>query len=89
MRLDLFLKRSGILKHRSFAKETCDRGEVTVDGREAKAGKEVVPGDVICLELPRESLRIKVKSLPDRNYKRVEGEAFYEVIARKERGLFE
>jgi ribosomal 50S subunit-recycling heat shock protein len=88
MRLDLFLRRSGIVKHRSFAKEACDRDEVRVDGREARASKDVMPGSLIDIELPRESLRIRVKSLPLRNYKRSEGEAFYDVVERRGRELF-
>lgn len=88
MRLDLFLKRTGLLKHRTVAKETCDRGEIRVDGTKAKASKDISPGSRIELELPRELLEIRIKGLPDRNYKRGEGEAFYEVVSRSERGLF-
>ena len=88
MRLDLFLKRTGLLKHRAVAKETCDRGEIRVDGTKAKASNDISPGSRIELELPRELLEIRIKGLPDRNYKRGEGEAFYEVVSRSERGLF-
>ena len=88
MRLDLFLKRTGLLKHRAVAKETCDRGEVRVDGSRAKASKDIVPGSRIEIGLPREFLEIRVKGLPDRNYKHSEGEAFYEVVSRSGKGLF-
>ena len=41
MRLDVFLKRAGLIKQRSLAKEICDNGLVKMDGRIAKAGKGI------------------------------------------------
>lgn len=79
MRIDVFLKRTGLLKQRTLAKEMCDRGRVAVDGREAKAGKEIGPGMVIRLEAGRGMLELEVVGLPQRNYKRREGEAFYRI----------
>jgi ribosomal 50S subunit-recycling heat shock protein len=53
LRLDLFLKRCGLVKRRTQAKELCDAGGVAVNGREAKASREVLPGDVLHLRIPR------------------------------------
>ncbi len=47
MRLDKFLKVSRIIKRRTVAKEACDGGRVTVNGKIAKAGAEVKAGDVM------------------------------------------
>ncbi|MBO4837477.1 MAG: RNA-binding S4 domain-containing protein [Clostridia bacterium] len=47
MRLDKFLKVSRIIKRRTVAKEACDGGRVSVNGRVAKAGAEVREGDVL------------------------------------------
>lgn len=47
MRLDKFLKVSRIIKRRTVAKEACDGGRVAVNGKIAKAGAEVKPGDVM------------------------------------------
>lgn len=47
MRLDKFLKVSRIIKRRTVAKEACDGGRVSVNGRTAKAGAEVKEGDVL------------------------------------------
>ncbi len=47
MRLDKFLKVSRVIKRRTLAKEICDRGQVEVNGRTAKAGTEIKPGDII------------------------------------------
>ena len=47
MRLDKFLKVSRIIKRRTVAKEACDGGRVSINGRVAKAGAEVKEGDVM------------------------------------------
>jgi ribosomal 50S subunit-recycling heat shock protein len=41
------LKVSRIIKRRTVAKEACDGGRVTVNGKVAKAGAEVKEGDVM------------------------------------------
>ncbi|NLD83939.1 MAG: RNA-binding S4 domain-containing protein [Clostridiales bacterium] len=47
MRLDKYLKVSRIIKRRTVAKEACDGGRVSINGRTAKAGAEVKEGDVM------------------------------------------
>lgn len=47
MRLDKFLKVSRIIKRRTVAKEACDGGRVSLNGRAAKAGAEVREGDIL------------------------------------------
>lgn len=47
MRLDKYLKVSRIIKRRTVAKEACDGGRVTINGKVAKAGAEVKEGDVM------------------------------------------
>ena len=47
MRLDKYLKVSRIIKRRTVAKEACDGGRVTVNGKTAKAGAEVKEGDIM------------------------------------------
>ena len=80
MRLDVFLKRTGLIKQRSLAKEICDKGAVFVDGRRAKASTDIGCGRAISLEIGDDILDIEVLSLPTRNYKRKDGEAFYKII---------
>jgi len=79
LRLDVFLKRTGLLKQRTLAREACEGGQVRVGGRVAKAGKEIAPGETIALETAYEFLEIEVVGLPGRNYRRREGEAFYRI----------
>ena len=45
MRLDKYLKVSRIIKRRTVANEACAGGRVEINGRVAKPGAEVKPGD--------------------------------------------
>ena len=47
MRLDKYLKVSRIIKRRTVAKEACDGGRVSINGKLAKAGTEVKAGDMM------------------------------------------
>lgn len=47
MRLDKYLKVSRLIKRRTVAKEACDGGRVSLNGKPAKAGTEVKPGDLM------------------------------------------
>ncbi len=49
MRLDKYLKVSRIIKRRTVANEACAGGRVTVNGKIAKPGAEVKPGDVLTI----------------------------------------
>lgn len=80
MRLDVFLKRVGLIKQRSLAKDICDEGLVKMDGRTAKAGKEVGPGRLLEIDLAMERMEIEVLDLPTRNYRKEHGRAFYRII---------
>lgn len=88
MRLDVFLKRVGLCKQRTLAKELCERGRVRMGGRRVRAAKEVAAGMTLEIELAREILKIAIAGLPERNFKRKDGEAFYRIIDRAEIDLF-
>ena len=47
MRLDKFLKVSRLIKRRTVANEACDAGRVMVNGKPAKASRNVKVGDEI------------------------------------------
>ena len=47
MRLDKYLKVSRIIKRRTVAKEACDGGRVSVNGKVCKAGAEIKAGDIM------------------------------------------
>ena len=41
MRLDLVLKQSHIIKRRTIAKELCDAGKISINGKVSKPSAEV------------------------------------------------
>ncbi len=49
MRLDAFLKNTRLIKRRSSAKSAAAEGEVLLNGRPAKPGRDVKAGDVLTL----------------------------------------
>ena len=65
MRLDKYLKVSRIIKRRTVAKEACDGGRVTVNGRVAKAGAEVKEGDVMEIRFGNRVGRYEITDVKD------------------------
>ncbi|MDQ7794393.1 MAG: RNA-binding S4 domain-containing protein [bacterium] len=63
MRLDKFLKVSGLVRRRTVAREVADRGRVLVNGRVAKPATTLRVGDLIVLALGRRQLEVEVLSL--------------------------
>lgn len=62
MRLDKYLKVSRIIKRRTVANEACDAGRVTVNGKTAKAGLDVKPGDIIEITFGTNTSKFEVLS---------------------------
>jgi ribosomal 50S subunit-recycling heat shock protein len=60
VRLDKFLKTSRVIKRRTLAKEVCDRGQVAVNGRVAKAGTEIKPGDTLEINFGHRLLKLEI-----------------------------
>ena len=65
MRLDKWLKVSRIIKRRTVAKEACDGGRVTVNGRIAKAGAEVKENDVMEIRFGNRLGRYQIVSVQE------------------------
>jgi len=65
VRLDKFLKVSRVIKRRTVANEVCDQGQVTVNGRVAKAGTEVKPGDRVEIGLGERVIRLEIIEVRD------------------------
>ena len=81
MRLDLFLKATRLIKRRTLAKEVCDAGCVSINGRPAKAGDSVKPEDVIVLDLPRRRLEARVLSLPPKQPGKTDMSAYLDILS--------
>jgi ribosomal 50S subunit-recycling heat shock protein len=71
VRLDLFLKKSCLIKRRTVAQDLCDRGRVLVNGRVARPAKEVKPGDGIILIFSTRSVQIEILAIPAAKQKSV------------------
>ena len=81
MRLDLFLKRSRMIPRRILAQETCDHGEICVNGRIAKGSRLVRVGDLIQWRQPGKVRSLKVSRIPSANPGKKEASSLYEVVS--------
>jgi ribosomal 50S subunit-recycling heat shock protein len=80
LRLDLFLKKTCIVRQRSLAKEICDAGAAHVNGHPAKAAHELRPGDVVRLLLGRRDLELRVLELPRGNAAKRDAGRWFEIL---------
>ena len=69
LRLDLFLKRSGLVKRRSLAATLCDNEYVSLNGRFAGPGKAVKVGDRIQIRYARKKVLVEVTEIPGKGRK--------------------
>jgi ribosomal 50S subunit-recycling heat shock protein len=93
MRLDLFLKKTRLVKQRTLAKELCAAGLVSVNGQPAKPSQAVRAEDHIHVHMPHRQLDVRVVRVPRGNVARRDIPHLIEVL-RDERvdrvdGMFE
>ena len=79
MRLDKYLKNSRIIKRRTVAKDACEQGRVSVNGKIAKPGLDLKMGDIIEITFGSKELIVKVLSMPE-NVRKDDAQDLYEVI---------
>ena len=79
MRLDKFLKVSRVLKRRTVAANACDKNLVSVNGRVAKAGKQLSIGDIVQIEFGNHPLKFEVVKLVASS-KKNDAEDMYRVL---------
>ena len=79
MRIDKFLKNSRLIKRRTVAKDACDQGRVSVNGKPAKAGTEVKGGDIIHIAFGNSSVSARVLELTE-SCKKEAATKMYEII---------
>ncbi len=65
MRLDKYLKNSRIIKRRTIAKEACEGGRVSINGKVAKPSTEVVVGDIIEIRFGDKTLKAEITNIAD------------------------
>ncbi|HEX8551489.1 MAG TPA: S4 domain-containing protein [Abditibacteriaceae bacterium] len=79
MRLDLFLKQTGIVKRRPIAKLLCDGGKISRNGQVAKAGDEVRTGDALRLDFGTKIVSFEILGVPTGSVAKADRENFYHV----------
>ena len=79
MRIDKFLKNSRLIKRRTVAKDACDQGRVSVNGKPAKTGTEVKVGDIIHIAFGNSSVSARVLELTE-SCKKEAATKMYEII---------
>lgn len=65
MRLDKYLKVSRIIKRRTVAKEACETGRVSINGKVAKASSDIKENDIIEIQFANRSLKAKVINIAE------------------------
>jgi ribosomal 50S subunit-recycling heat shock protein len=79
MRIDKFLKNSRIIKRRTVAKEACEQGRVSINGKQVKPGDEVTIGDIVEVEFGTGSMKIEVLDISD-NVPKNKAETLYKIL---------
>lgn len=79
MRIDKYLKNARIIKRRTIAKEACEQGRVTVNGKAAKPGVEIKIGDTIQIQFGNKELNIRVTEVTE-SPRKEDATDMYEVL---------
>lgn len=77
--MDKYLKVSRLIKRRTVANEACDAGRVFINDRQAKAGTEVKPGDVIEIKFGTRDMKVEVVSVQE-TIKKEEAKEMYKEL---------
>lgn len=80
VRLDLYLKKTHLLKRRELARELCESGMVRVNGSPRKASAEVKAGDELVFPIYNRVLRVRVLALPQGNVAKSDQWSFVEIL---------
>ncbi|QAA30739.1 MULTISPECIES: RNA-binding S4 domain-containing protein [Clostridium] len=83
MRLDKYLKVSRIIKRRTVAKEVCEGGRVSINGKVAKPSTEVKVDDIIEIVFANKKLKAKIISIVE-HVKKENAKAMYEILEGEE-----
>ena len=65
MRLDKYLKVSRIIKRRTVAKEACESGRVSINGKVAKPSTVVKEEDIIEITFANKVLKAKIVNIAE------------------------
>jgi ribosomal 50S subunit-recycling heat shock protein len=80
VRLDLFLKKTHLLKRREMARELCDEGLVRVNDIPRKASFEVKAGDRLDFPVFNRLLKVRILGIPESTVSKADQWSFVEVL---------
>lgn len=78
MRIDVFFKKTLIIKKREQAKALCDKHLVRVNGRTVKPSKTITIGDTIQIDTLAGTRSFRILEIPRGNVRKDEAARFYE-----------
>jgi ribosomal 50S subunit-recycling heat shock protein len=81
VRLDKFLKVTGVIRRRTVAQDVIDASHVLLNGRLAKPASTVRAGDALCIDFGRKVVTYEVLDVPDRPVQRVDPETFVRLVS--------
>ena len=80
MRLDKYLKVSRLIKRRTVAKDACDAGRITVNGKVARASLEIKVGDEIEIAFGNKTVKAEVLKVAE-TVKKEETQEMFKILA--------
>jgi len=83
LRLDKYLKVSRIIKRRTVAKEACESGRVSINGKVAKPSTDIKEGDIIEITFANKKLKAKILNVSE-HVKKDEARDLYEILEGEE-----
>ncbi|MDD7795052.1 RNA-binding S4 domain-containing protein [Clostridium sp. 'White wine YQ'] len=83
MRLDKYLKVSRIIKRRTIAKEACEGGRVTINGKVAKPSTDIKEGDIIEITFANKKIKAKIVSIVE-HVRKEDAREMYEILEGEE-----
>jgi len=85
MRVDVYLKKTGLIKHRTEAKLACEQGAVRISGQAVKPARQVREGERITITYPRRVLEVEVLGIPGGSVRRSERGSYYRLVDERAR----
>jgi ribosomal 50S subunit-recycling heat shock protein len=83
MRLDKYLKVSRIIKRRTVAKEVCEGGRVSINGKVVKPSVVVKEGDIIEIQFANRSLKAQITNIAE-HVKKEDAKEMYVILEGEE-----
>ncbi len=83
MRLDKYLKVSRIIKRRTVAKEICESGRISINGKLAKPSTKIKEGDIIEIQFANRNLKAQIINIAE-HVKKEDAKEMYIIIEGEE-----